>query len=112
MESGDFKAAIEKLQESAESDPHFKTFESLGECYLELKNYSQAIVYLAASAGLGSKPFRAYFLLAKALLAFGDKEKAVNKLKEALEINSNYKAAKNLLAVILEEPEQPNKEIE
>lgn len=106
MKSGDFDVAIKKLQKSADLAPHFKTLESVGECFLEQKNYSQAIIYLAASAGLGNKPSRPYFLLAKALLAFGEKEKAIDKLNEVLEINPNYKAAKNLLIEISEESQK------
>lgn len=98
--SKDFEAAIERLKKSSELIPHFKTLELLGECFLEQKNYSQAIIYLAAAAGLGNKSFRSYFLLAKALLEFDEVDKATEKLNEALRLNPNYREAKNLLSDI------------
>ena len=106
MESRDYDLAIKKFEKSAELAPHFKTLESLGECFLEQKNYSRAIICFAAAAGLGNNQFRAYYLLAKALLAFGDQNKAVDKLNEALKMNPNYKAAQNLVTEILKETEQ------
>lgn len=97
MKSGNYDLAIERFEKSADLAPHFKTLESLGECFLEQKSYSRAIIYLAAAAGLGNNQFRAYYLLAKALLAFGEPDKAVEKLNEAIRLNPNYKTAINLL---------------
>ncbi len=42
MEKGEFARAVEMLKRSAELLPHFKTFESVGECLLELGNYAEA----------------------------------------------------------------------
>lgn len=97
MESRDFTAAIEKLKKSAELTPHFKTLECLGECFMEQKNYAEAINYLIKSTELTNNQSRNYFLLAKALLESGEKDKALDKLKEALNINPNHKAARDLL---------------
>ena len=100
MQSGNLDSAVEKLKKSAELAPHFKTLECLGECYLEQKNYYQAIIFLASAAGMGNNQSRPYFLLAKALLAIGEKDKAIEKLERALQINSDYKTARDLLTEI------------
>ncbi len=105
LASKNYVMAIEKLERSSLLVPHFKTFESLGECFLELNNYSRAIACFAAAAGLGKKQFKAYFLLAKALFAFGDKVNAKEKLEQALEINPNFVTASDLLKEISDNQE-------
>lgn len=100
MEKGDFPLAIEKLTKSAEMSPHFKTYECLGESYLLLGEPQQAIMFLAAAAGLGNRQFRSYFLLAQALLGLNELEKAREKLNQALAMNPEYKAARELLSSI------------
>lgn len=100
LDKSDFETAIEKLKYSAELSPHFKTYEHLAECFLERKDYPTAIFYAAAAAGLATNSSRGLFLLAKALLGSGDKDKAIAKLNEAFEINPDYKAARVLLEEI------------
>lgn len=100
MEGKNLDEAITKFEESARIDPHFKTFELLGECYFNKGEYGRAIIFLSDAAGLGNKPSRAYFLLAKALLQFNDVEKARDKLNHALSINPEYKEASDLLSSI------------
>ena len=78
--------------------PHFKTLELLGVCYQKLGRFADAVVYLAAAAGLGNGQFRGRFLLAEVLLALGETEDAVLKLKEALALNPGYRSARELLA--------------
>ena len=100
MENNDLVRASASLKKSAEIYPHFKTLESIGECLLEQGNFRESVIYLSASAGLGNKQFRSYFLLAKALIELKDIELARDKLNQALFINPNYKAAKDLLSTI------------
>jgi len=97
MEAGDTEAALQRFRQSIRIFPHFKTLELLGECLLLKNQHSEAIVYLAAAAGLGLKQSRSRFLLAKAHLAIGETGDAVNQLKEALRLNPNYKSASKLL---------------
>ena len=97
MDNGDLGQAIEKLKESAELFPHFKTYECIGDCYLQLGQAQEAVPFLAAAAGLGNKQVRPYLLLAKALIATGDLDLARTKLNEVLAINPNYRAAGELL---------------
>lgn len=101
MDAGDLHTAIEKFKQSVSLLPHFKTLELLGECLLRRNEFSEAILYLAAAAGLGQNEFRARFLLAKALLAVGEESDAIVQLKEALALNPNYKSAKELLDSLL-----------
>jgi len=96
-ESGDRRAALEKFGQSIKLFPHFKTLELLGECLLREDRFKEAIVYLGAAVGLGNNPFRAHFLLAQAWLAVGEKHDAIVHLKKAIEMNPDYKAAKELL---------------
>lgn len=100
MEKGDFVRALENLKKSAELFPHFKTYECIGICLLEQKNYSEAVTYLSASAGLGRKQSKSYFLLAKALVEIKQIDWAREKLDQALAINPDYKEAKDLLTKI------------
>jgi predicted Zn-dependent protease len=96
--------AIAKFEQSASLSPHSKTLELLGECYLRQEDWSKAALYLSASAGLGCKQFRARFLLAQALLGLGPtwRNDAIQKLEEALALNSNYASARQLLAELHE----------
>ena len=100
MRLGELEAAVEHFRESIRVSPHFKTLELLGECLLLQKQHSEAIVCLAAAAGLGLKQFRSRFLLAKAHLAIGETGDAVSQLKEALRLNPNYKSASKLLELL------------
>lgn len=100
FDNKNFELASEKFKESCNLFPHFKTLELLGECFLKQEKYNQAIIYLAAAVGLGNKSYRSYYLLAKALLEVGEVNKAIEKLKEALILNPNYKEAEKLLLAI------------
>ena len=71
LKSGDYTGAIEALEESVASDPHFKTLELLGEAWLEKGEPLRAVVPLAASTTLNAQ-VRAPALLAEALLALGE----------------------------------------
>jgi len=97
MEKGDFATAAEMLKRSAETTPHFKTYECIGECLLEEGKFREAVFYLSAAAGLGNKSFRSYYFLAKALLELGNLELAKIKLNQALSIKPDYRSAKDLL---------------
>ena len=67
---------------------------------MHLQRYEKAILYLSAAAGLGNKQFRAYFLLANALLQINDVRGARQKLEHALSINPNYREARERLSGI------------
>lgn len=97
MEAGDIESAIQLFEESATAGPHFKTLELLGECLMKLGRHRQAIIPLAAAVGLGTKAFRAMFLLAKALDETGSRRDAIEKLEEAVAVKPDYKAARDLL---------------
>lgn len=100
MDKGSLEIAVQLFQESIAIDPHFKTLELLGECHLRSRHHIEAVVPLAAAAGLGAKPFRALYLLAQALHACGHTDWALEKLRQALELNPNYRHAKELLATL------------
>lgn len=101
MKAGDLEIAIDKFIQSLKVSPHFKTLELLGECLLLRNELPEAVIYLAAATGLGKNQSRSRFLLAQALLKIGENEKAIEKLNEAVQINPNYKAARDLLETLL-----------
>ena len=100
MDRGDLQAAVDLFQQSIDLFPHFKTLELQGECLLTLERPSSAIIALAASATLGSRPFRSLYLLAQALVQIGDNRKAIEKLNEALAMQPDFASAKALLSEI------------
>jgi tetratricopeptide (TPR) repeat protein len=94
MERREFEQAAALFRRSIELDPHFKTLELLGQCLLEsTPASSEAIVCLAASAGLGRRAFKSFYLLARALASRGDLTRAIEKLDVAIELHPQYKAA-------------------
>jgi len=89
--------AVELFRRSIEFGPHFKTLELLGELLLESQGpSSEAVVLLAAAAGLGIKQSRPLFLLATALARRGQINDALETLDRAIEIQPNYKRALEL----------------
>ncbi len=97
MERREFAEAAALFRSSVELSPHFKTLELLGECLLESGDRSSdAIVFLAAAAGLGHKSFRSYFLLARALALRGQMREAIEKLDIAIELHPDFRAAVEL----------------
>jgi len=96
MDRGDLDAAVTLFRQSAEMFPHFKTLELLGDCLLQQKKAQDAIIPLAASAGLGANPYRAMFLLAQALQAIGESEEALEKLDALIALDPEYKSALSL----------------
>ena len=105
MEQGDRPAAIRCLREAAWLAPHYKTLELLGECLRGEGREPEAVLYLAAAAGLGRKQARARFLLAGALLACGQHYAwdAAQQLRECLRVSPNFKTARELLERVLRE---------
>ena len=97
MAREDFDAAVEQLSQAFFLEPHFKTLELLGTCCQRLGRLHEAVLYLAAAAGLGNRQFRARFLLAEVLVSLADIDGAVNKLEEAIELNPNFRRASDLL---------------
>jgi tetratricopeptide (TPR) repeat protein len=94
MDLHKYEEAAALFRSSVELRPHFKALELLGECLLEGEHASsEAIVVLAAAAGLGNQSSRSLFLLAKALSLTGNLQDAIQKLDLAIEINPQFKAA-------------------
>ena len=96
MNSSDYARAIKLFEESIRLSPHFKTLELLGECRLKIHQPSEAIVPLAAAVGLGTNAFRAMYLLAQAFSECGDKKTALKYVERALQMNSEFRQARDL----------------
>lgn len=96
MEKADFDRAILLFEESVKLSPHFKTLELLGECKINIGRPSEAILPLAAAVGLGTNAFRAMYLLAKAYSEMGDRKTALSFSEKALQMNPNFKRAREL----------------
>jgi tetratricopeptide (TPR) repeat protein len=73
----------------------------LGECYIRLGKPREAIASLTSSVSFGNKPFRALYLLAQALEASGRLNEAVLRLEQAVAMKPDFKAAHDLLGVLL-----------
>lgn len=108
MEADDFESAIVAFTESLAHAPHPKTFELLGECLMQRDRPHDALVYLAAAVGLGRNAFRARFLLARALIAVGEHQKAIEHLEDLIEANPTYKSARELLESLKGESVRPD----
>ena len=84
--------AVVLFQKSAEVDPHFKTLELLGECYVRLNRLRESVITLAAAVSL-NKSSRAASLLAEVFLELNDYDKAKNMAEIALSREPNNKKA-------------------
>ncbi len=93
LDSGDIAGAITSLEASIAHSPHFKTLELLGEAYLRVGEPSRAIVPLAAATTLNAQ-VRGPSLLAEALLASGERLKAHEIAKLALDREPSNKRAR------------------
>lgn len=100
MDAGQLEQAIAEFHASALEHPHAKTFELLGECYLKLSRFKEAIPFLAASTGL-KHHFRAPSLLAEAFLAIKEYSDAIRAAKIALAIEPNNRKARHILSIAI-----------
>ena len=102
MEQHQNSEAAALFRSSISLRPHSKSLELLGECLLEMKSApEEAIVFLAAAAGLGNKASRAFFLLARALSSQGMRQDAIEKLEIAIEMQPQFRAAIELRDALL-----------
>lgn len=92
MADGSFAQAAELFHQSAVASPHFKTYELLGECYMRLKRFNEAIPFLAAASTL-NRGVRAPSLLAETWLALGRHGEAVEAADMTIARDSKNKAA-------------------
>jgi hypothetical protein len=74
MSAKDVQAATRLLQQSAQLDPQFKTFELLGECLLKSAQPLEASVALRKAVEIGNKPYRALYLLGQAWNDLGKRD--------------------------------------
>jgi len=111
MQRQEVDKAAELLRKSIELGPHFKTLELLGELLLESQGGSaEAIVLLAAAAGLGGRQPRPLFLLARALAHRGEIADAIEQLDRAIEIQPTYRKAIELREELKQAVQQPRQE--
>lgn len=87
--------------DSAELEPHFKTLEILGEALMQLGRFKDAIVPLAAATAL-NRQVRAPSLLAKALIAVGDRHRAREAARIAAARDPNNRLASEVLAATVD----------
>jgi tetratricopeptide (TPR) repeat protein len=92
MDGGAYEQAAEFFHQSAVESPHFKTYELLGECYIQLNRLTEAIPFLAAATAL-NRGVRAPSLLAEAWLSLGHYVEAAEAAGVALSREPNNKAA-------------------
>ena len=93
MDAGDIETAIHSFQQSVELDPHFKTYELLGECLLKGNRPQEAILPLEAASRM-NRSVRAVSLLAEAHFILGQHDKADHVADEALRRDTNNRKAR------------------
>jgi tetratricopeptide (TPR) repeat protein len=96
LAAGDVSGAIAHLENSVAAYPHFKLLELLGEAWLKGGEPQRAIVPLAAATTL-NRQVRAPSLLAEALLAAGDRIKAYEVARLALDRDPHNRKARVVL---------------
>jgi len=96
MKTGDYEEAILLFRRSAEMEPHFKTFELLGESLLTLNRISESVGPLAAATTL-NRGVRAPSLLAEAFLRNQKFDDAEDFAKIALQRDPGNKRARDVL---------------
>lgn len=89
FDQGRFGDAQRLFAESARADPHYKSFESSGECLLLDGRTAEAVLPLAAACAL-NRGARPRVLLARALAQIGRVSEARTWLAEALERQPGY----------------------
>src|SRR4028119_1434570 len=92
MSEGNFDDAVFLFQQSIQLSPHFKTLELLGECFIHLNRWQEAIVPLAAATSL-NKSVRAPSLLAEVFLKLEDYPSAEEMAEIALCRDTNNRKA-------------------
>jgi len=96
MKTGDYEEAILFFRRSAEMEPHFKTFELLGESRLTLNRISESVGPLAAATTV-NRGVRAPSLLAEAFLRNQKFDDAEDFAKIALQRDPGNKRARDVL---------------
>lgn len=99
MDNNRFEEAVSLFEKSLILDPHFKTLELLGECYIRLDLLKKAIVPLAAAVTLNSG-VRAASLLANLFLKLKHYNAARDMAEIALSRDSENRIAQNVLKEI------------
>jgi len=104
MDENKLDEAVLLFQQSIALDPHFKSHELLGECYILLNRLQEAIVHLTEATRLNSG-VRAPSLLAEAFLKLKDFTRAVETAEIALSRDPNNRRARRIkkLAAEIEE---------
>lgn len=99
MNENQFEEAVEIFRQSASLEPHFKTLELLGECYISLNRFPEAVIPLAAAVSLNIG-VRATSLLAEVFLKLENYDKAKDMADVALSRDPSNKIALKVLKVV------------
>lgn len=108
LERGYYQAKLAKIQgdhqlaallfvEQAKANPIALFHQLAGECFLQLKQYPEAILYLAAAVGLNEKQQKARYLLGVAQYETGNLRNAQSTFERVLAIEPQHKKAQNFL---------------
>lgn len=99
MFSGALTDAKDKFEKAVQAFPHYKSFERLGECLLEMGLIEQAVVPLATAIGLNHH-YHSEVLLAEAYVRLGAYMDALRPAESAFCKNSQNKRARRILQII------------
>ena len=99
MDEKKFDEAAKLFQQSISLNPHFKSLELLGECFIRLDRLQEAIIPLAAAITL-NRGVRASALLAKVFLDLENYGMAKDLADTALTRDPHNKTALNIIKII------------
>lgn len=98
LELGDFETAERAFKHSISLDPsQTHLFNQLGISLRRQGKLKEAIAYLIRAIKVAETDENLYFNLARVYMDQGDKEKAMDNLEKALEINPDFKEAKDVI---------------
>lgn len=97
MEEGDFPEAITLFQDSLNASPHFKTYELLGTCLIELGKIQEAIEILSKGTAHYPTRFKTWYLLGEAYLSAQQPKEALSCWHQSVSINPQYHVAQKRL---------------
>lgn len=93
----DFKTALKYFEDSAAAEPHFKTYEMMYLCSVNLGDNDGSKEYLKKAYELNKNNDKVGVEYAKLVLEEGNKEISLEILKQILQRNNTYDPAKKIL---------------
>lgn len=103
LEKGEYESAIELLNISNSLDPHFKAYEKLYQCYINLNDLDRAFEAVSLSYKLNNRNDKTAMEYAQMLINYKKDNALARKILESiLQRNPTYKKAGILLEAMMD----------